>query len=146
MVTAQQFSELIRLIRSTCGDGSASSSRRVERLEHSGTISIRAGETDSSAPEEQVTLKDISARGFCFLHASELARDTRIVAHLRDDGGSEAAVLCKVVNCRPLADGHYAIGASFVEVFRGRGDEEQPELHEPSDPEDYMVARGNLLD
>lgn len=146
MVTAQQFSELIRLIQATCGEGSASSSRRAERLEHPATISIQPGDAECGAPEEQVTLKDISTRGIGFLRASELARGTRIVAHLRDDGGADAAVLCDVVNCRPLPDGGYTVGASFIKVLRGKGDEEQPQLHEPSDPEDYMFARGNLRD
>ncbi|MDB5174205.1 MAG: hypothetical protein JWM97_1946 [Phycisphaerales bacterium] len=144
MACDQQFSDLVQLIRATCEEGSTSSARRAPRLEYPCRISIQYGENDTRAPEE-VTLKDISARGLCFLHASELARGTKLVTHIREEGGATAAVLCTVANCRPLPDGNFAIGANFIKVLSGhKGDE--PVLQERTDPQDYMCVRGNLND
>jgi PilZ domain len=145
MASHQPFSDLVQLIRAHCEDGSASSSRRAPRLEYSCRLSIQLGESETAGPEEEVALKDISARGLCFLHASQMSPGTKIVAHIREDGGAAAAVLCTVANCRPLADGNYAIGVNFVKVLVGNAADE-PTLQEPTDPEDYMCIRGNLTD
>ena len=65
----------------------------------------------------RVSVRDLSAGGIGFLHATRVGLDAQFVA-LLPHGKDSVAVLCQVAYYQPLGERLFAVGAKFVRVLR----------------------------
>jgi hypothetical protein len=142
MLSPEQFAELITLIETNHDDGPKPEVRRAQRIAHPCRISITLGDHDHTGLAHLVQLKDISARGMCFLHNAELPIGSAFVVKLEAPDGNSVSILSNVVHCRQLDKNTYQIGAEFT-CSLNRKDEQFTHEHAP---EDLMRIRTSILD
>lgn len=73
----------------------------------------------------EVTVRDLSAGGFGFIHGEKLPLGEETVVLLPLPGDGPLAVLCEIAYWQPLTNGSFCMGAKFTRVLRrgsGRGE------------------------
>jgi hypothetical protein len=142
MLSPEQFAELIKVIETTHDDdGPKSEVRRAQRIAHPCRIAITQGTAADSGPSYPVQLKDISARGICFLHNVELPYGMPFVVKLEGPGGKNVTILSSVVHCRQLDKHTFQIGAEFTCAHEDHKVEPEPQRW----AEDLMRIRSSIL-
>ena len=118
MLSPEQFAELITLIQTTQEDPTKPEVRRAQRIEHHCRITITLGDIENSGPARVIQLRDISARGMCFLHTEALPAGTSFVVKLESpDHDNSVSILGTVVHWRQLEPSNFQIGAEFTCVL-----------------------------
>lgn len=141
MLSPEQFADLIAMIETNRDEGPKPEVRRAQRIAHPCRITITLGTQADAGPGHLVQLKDISARGMCFLHNEELPNGTTFVVKLEAPDGKSVSILSNVVHCRQLDKHTYQLGAEFT-CSLGRAEEQF--THEYA-PEDLMRIRTSIL-
>jgi hypothetical protein len=140
MLSPAQFSELINVIQTTRDDGPKPEVRRAQRVAHPCRMSITLGNNMDAGPAVLVQLKDISARGMCFLHHEPMAPGTVFVVRLESGTGESVTILCSMVHCRAIDKTTYQIGAEFTCVLS-----DQAPMTQEETAEDLMRIRSSIL-
>ena len=109
MLSPAQFAELLELIQMTRDVGTKSEVRRAQRLDHPCRITIAMGTDKTAGAGILVQLKDISARGMCFLHNQALVPAAEFVARLES---------CPASRRFPSAHTCYTLSNSMRTLFR----------------------------
>src|SRR4051812_23672980 len=101
------------------GEGPAGQRRREPRVGVRAPVTLIPLTTDAGlgAAPVAVSVRDLSAGGMGFLHASRVGLDAQFVA-LLPHGEDSVAVLCEVAYYQPLGERLFAVGAKFVRVLR----------------------------
>ena len=105
--------------------------RRARRFVYHGQAKI-ALSSSPDAPLLEVTLSDLSARGFRMIYTARLARGTTFVARLPRISQPDLSVLCTVAHCQQRPNGLFTIGVEFTCVLS--------ESAEPSEEERIRSA------
>lgn len=134
MLSPAEFAELLATIQTLRDDGARSEVRRAVRVEHPCRISI-APAGDSPDNDKLVQLKDISARGLCFLVNESMTAGVKFIAKLQPSMGNPISVTAHVVHCRKLDEHTFQIGAEF------EGAPQPKETDFRSTAEDWMETR-----
>jgi hypothetical protein len=135
MLSPAQFAELLSLIQMTRDEGTRSEVRRAPRVEHPCRITVTMDADKGGSAGILVQLKDISARGMCFLHNQMLTPGAAMVATL-EAPGKTVSVRANVVHCKQLDPHTYQVGAEFTPV----ADPPEP-LEFERTAEDWMQTR-----
>ena len=122
-------------------DGPKSDVRRAQRIAHPCRITITLGTSAEAGLSHPVQLKDISARGVCFLHNVALAVQTPFVVKLEGPDGKHVTMLSTVVHCRHVDKDTFQIGAEFTCTHNGEREEPSRERW----AEDQMRIRSSIL-
>ena len=62
----------------------------------------------------EIHVRDISAAGMGIIHHKKMSTRSQFVIELPMQDGKALQVLCQVINCRPLDDQLFGIGASII--------------------------------
>lgn len=141
MLSPEQFADLISVIETCSDDSPKPEVRRAQRIAHPCRITITLGDNNDEGPAFLVQLKDISARGMCFLHHADLPHGTVFVVKLQGPDERTVSILSHVVHCRQLDKHTFQIGAEFSCAL-GRKEEE---LKREYTAEDLMQIRNSIL-
>jgi hypothetical protein len=143
MLSPEQFAELIVLIETSHeDDGPKPEVRRAQRISHPCRISINLGTSENAGLARKVQMKDISARGMCFLHDEDLPHGTDFVVKLEGPGGKSVSILSHVVHCRQLDARTFQIGSEFTCTL---GHKEEDQYTPQQSAEDLMRIRSSIL-
>ena len=93
--------------------------RREPRVGVRAPVTLIPLTTDAGlgATPVRVSVRDLSAGGIGFLHATRVGLDAQFVA-LLPHGQDSVAVLCQVAYYQPLGERVFSVGAKFVRVLR----------------------------
>ena len=116
--------DLAEVVEALKDDGSARAgdNRKFSRISVGGVVRLtplRRAEAAGAPPTRTISAlaRDISFQGIGLLQGMPAAKGEHFVAHLpRANGRAPLVVICRVMHCRALADGIYAIGAEFAEL------------------------------
>lgn len=97
-----------------CLTESNAASRRPNRLEVKFSASMWVYNGNSLAEAAEVKVCDFSKGGIGIIHDQDLPVESRFLLEVPLQG-STRRLLCSVANCRPVGDGSYRIGATFVD-------------------------------
>ena len=114
MLSPEQFSELLTVIETTRDQGPKPEVRRAPRVNHPCRITITLGNNLDAGSGVLVQLRDISARGMCFLHNEDMPRNAIFVVNLEAPSGENVAILSTVVHCHQLDKHTFQVGAEFT--------------------------------
>lgn len=112
--------------------------RRAPRKHHRARISVVPVIDGAEQTAISVLLRDLSARGMCFIHNQSIRAGSQVLACFPGEEGSPTLMLCTVAHCRSLSKNVFSVGAEFTCRV--------PRPSEGSIPSDYDRIRQSILD
>jgi hypothetical protein len=114
LLSTQERHQLVSVLRQLDPHAPAEQ-RRTPRRKALVNLWIRRISQKTTTAVARLVLVNVSQNGVGFLAKSEFAAGEKFVMPLRFDEGGGWLVLCEVRNAKALRDGHYKVGAKFLE-------------------------------
>lgn len=114
-LSIEQFANIVKclgLVESERAKGSEL--RRAPRAHYRARVRIIPVLEGVEQTAVSVWLRDVSARGLCFIHSQPMRAGSQILAAFPDESGGQTLMLCLVAQCRMLSKDAFSIGAEFT--------------------------------
>lgn len=117
VLTAQQFSEALRFLRTREALVRGAEKRRATRMDVKAKLIIAPVTSSGCGQRIGMLTRDISLDGLGLLTAVPILKGQRFIALLPLSESSTLFVLSEVMYCAVAADGLFTLGCQFVKVL-----------------------------
>lgn len=117
VLTAQQFSEVLRFLRGREALLRGNEKRRATRMDVKAKLIIAPVTSSGCGERIGMLTRDISLDGLGLLTAIPMLKDQRFIALLPVSDSTTLFVLTEIMYCAVVADGLFTLGCRFVKVL-----------------------------